>query len=107
MALTFPEFFGGEAGITTNRVIRAGFVIGAITYGPQIQVYYLIAVWLRHLCCRADVRFHAARRLGRHRSMPCATIPERAEFIGYNTQRVRYLVALILVEFFCRHCAAA
>jgi branched-chain amino acid transport system permease protein len=42
-ALMFPGFFGGEGGIATNRV--TGQPWHGITYGPQIQVYYLIAAW--------------------------------------------------------------
>lgn len=43
-SLMFPSFFGGEGGVSTNRVIGQSFM--GITYGPQIQVYYLIAFWL-------------------------------------------------------------
>ena len=38
----FPEFFGGEGGISGNRV--TGPKPLGIT-GPQIQLYYLIAVY--------------------------------------------------------------
>ena len=41
MSLMFPAFFGGEGGVTTNRVYGAPFL--GLTFGPQIQVYYLIA----------------------------------------------------------------
>ena len=43
MSLMFPEFFGGEGGISRNRV--TGKPVLGITFGPQIQVYYLIAVY--------------------------------------------------------------
>src|SRR5512139_2179557 len=43
MSLMLPEFFGGEGGITTNRVVGQPFL--GITFGPQIQVYYLIAIY--------------------------------------------------------------
>ena len=39
----FTTFFGGEGGIATNRQVGKGFL--GLTYGPQIQVYYLIAGW--------------------------------------------------------------
>ena len=42
-ALMFTTFFGGEGGIVTNRT--AGGAIWGVSYGPQIQVYFLIAVW--------------------------------------------------------------
>ena len=35
-SLMFPKFFGGEGGISTNRVIGKAFL--GITYGPQIEV---------------------------------------------------------------------
>src|SRR5512133_1349186 len=41
MSLMFPEFFGGEGGISGNRV--TGPAPFGITFGPQIQLYYLIA----------------------------------------------------------------
>jgi len=42
-ALILRSFFGGEEGITTNRtkLLR----IFDWSFGPQIQVYYLIAFW--------------------------------------------------------------
>ncbi|MEY3445552.1 MAG: hypothetical protein RIR45_307, partial [Pseudomonadota bacterium] len=43
MSLMIPEFFGGEGGVSGNRVIGNAFL--GITYGPPIQVYYLIAVY--------------------------------------------------------------
>jgi branched-chain amino acid transport system permease protein len=43
MSLMLPEFFGGEGGITGNRVV--GKPVLGISFGPQIQVYYLIAVY--------------------------------------------------------------
>src|SRR6478752_5137129 len=41
MSLMIPEFFGGEGGISANRTV--GKALMGITYGPQIQVYYLLA----------------------------------------------------------------
>ena len=43
MSLMFSEFFGGEAGVSGNRVV-GGSVLG-ITYGPPTQMYYLVAVY--------------------------------------------------------------
>ena len=93
-SLMFPGFFGGEGGISSNRVVGEPFL--GITYGPAIQVYYLIAVW----CLVSMVAMFAFSHtpLGRI-SNAVRDNPERAEFIGYNTQRVRYLV-LIVSAFF-------
>eukprot|EP01041_Mallomonas_annulata_P038912 gene38912-62500_t len=93
-SLMFPGFFGGEGGVTTNQVI-GGPVMG-ITYGPQIQVYYLIASWL--FLCTAAVYAYTHTPLGRIINA-VRDNPERVEFIGYDTQWVRYLV-VILSSFF-------
>ena len=90
MSLMFPGFFGGEGGISTNRVIGAP-VLG-ITYGPQIQVYYLIAVY----CFLSTAALFALTRTPLGRMLNAVRDnPERVEFIGYNTQIVRYLAFMI------------
>ena len=43
-ALMFPALLGGEGGISGNRVTGKGWF--GITYGPQVQMYYLIAGWV-------------------------------------------------------------
>ncbi|HEY4374993.1 MAG TPA: branched-chain amino acid ABC transporter permease [Burkholderiales bacterium] len=95
MALMFPDFFGGEGGISTNRIAGKP-LLGFITYGPQIQVYYLVAAWL--FICAAAMYAYTRTPLGRIANA-VRDNPERAEFIGYETQRVRYLV-LIIAGFF-------
>src|SRR5690606_34702394 len=93
-SLMFPGFFGGEGGISTNRVM--GEPLFGITYGPQIQVYYLIAVWLfiSTVLMFAFTQTPLGRIINAVRDNP-----ERAEFIGYNTQFVRWFT-LILSAFF-------
>jgi branched-chain amino acid transport system permease protein len=93
-SLMFPGFFGGEGGVTTNRVSGQPFL--GITYGPQIQVYYLIAFWLfiSTIAMFAFTQTPLGRMLNAVRDNP-----ERVEFIGYDTQWVRYLT-LILSAFF-------
>lgn len=93
-ALTFPEFFGGEAGITTNRVI--GHAVLGISYGPQRQVYYLIAAWL--VICTIAMYAFTRTPLGRIANA-VRDNPERCAFVGYNTQKVRFLV-VVLAAFF-------
>ncbi|NRR30269.1 branched-chain amino acid ABC transporter permease [Oxalobacteraceae bacterium] len=93
-SLMFPGFFGGEGGVTTNRVIGAP-VLG-ISFGPQIQVYYLIAAWL--FVCTVAMYAFTHTPLGRILNA-VRDNPERVEFIGYDTQWVRYLT-LILSAFF-------
>ena len=93
-SLMFPDFFGGEGGVSTNRVV--GHAVLGITYGPGRQVYYLIAVW----CLLSMIAMYAWTQtpLGRIANA-VRDNPERAEFIGYDTQRVRYLV-MIMSAFF-------
>ena len=94
MALMFPEFFGGEGGITTDRVYGKGLL--GITFGPAMQVYYLIAAYC--FVCTALMYAFTGTPLGRILNA-VRDNPERVEFIGYNTQRVRYF-AFIIAGFF-------
>jgi branched-chain amino acid transport system permease protein len=91
MSLMFPGFFGGEGGISTNRIAGEP-LLGFITYGPQVQVYYLVAVWL--FICTAAMYAFTHTPLGRMANA-VRDNPERVEFIGYETQRVRFLVLII------------
>ncbi len=94
MSLMVPEFFGGEGGVSANRT--AGTPALGITYGPQIQVYYLIAFYT--FICTALMFAFTRTPLGRMLNA-VRDNPERVEFVGYNTQRVRYL-AFIVAGFF-------
>ena len=90
MSLMFSEFFGGEAGVSGNRVAGAPFM--GINFGPQIQVYYLIAAYT--FVCVALLFAFTRTPLGRMLNA-VRDNPERVEFIGYNTQHVRYLAFMI------------
>ncbi|MFZ5568480.1 MAG: branched-chain amino acid ABC transporter permease [Pseudomonadota bacterium] len=94
MSLMFSEFFGGEAGVSGNRVVGQAFF--GITFGPGIQVYYLIAVYT--FVCVALMFAFTRTPLGRILNA-VRDNPERVEFIGYSTQRVRYM-AFIISGFF-------
>ncbi|WP_036594078.1 branched-chain amino acid ABC transporter permease [Ottowia thiooxydans] len=90
MSLMFPGFFGGESGVTGNRVVGEPFL--GITFGPPRQVYYLIAgytfvsAWLMHAFTRTPL----GRMLNAVRDNP-----ERVEFVGYDARRVRYLAFMV------------
>ncbi len=94
MSLMFPEFFGGEGGVSGNRV--AGSKTFGITYGPQIQLYYLIAVYT--FVCTGLMFAFTRTPLGRMLNA-VRDNPERVEFVGYDTQKVRY-IAFITAAFF-------
>jgi branched-chain amino acid transport system permease protein len=86
-AATFmlPSLFGGEEGITASRT-RVPFDLG-LTLGSQLQVYYVVLLW-------AIVAAQLMYALGRTPvGRLCNAVrdnPERAEFVGYSTQRVRF-----------------
>lgn len=90
MSLMLPEFFGGEGGISGNRVV--GKPVLGISFGPQIQVYYLIALY----CFVCTVAMFAVTRTPLGRMLNAVRDnPERVEFIGYSTQRVRFIAFMI------------
>jgi branched-chain amino acid transport system permease protein len=94
LSLMIPEFFGGEGGVSGDRMAGKPFM--GITYGPQVQVYYLIAVYtfISVGLMFAFTRTPLGRMLNAVRDNP-----ERVEFVGYDTQRVRY-IAFIIAGFF-------
>jgi branched-chain amino acid transport system permease protein len=91
-ALMFPEFFGGEAGINSNRTAgKEMWVNFGLSFGPQLQVYYLIALYL--FVCTAAMYAFTQTPLGRIANA-VRDNAERAEFVGYDTRWVRYLVLM-------------
>ncbi|WP_395057377.1 branched-chain amino acid ABC transporter permease [Polaromonas sp.] len=94
LSLMIPEFFGGEGGVSGNRVV--GKAVMGINFGPQIQIYYLIACYtfVAVGLMFAFTRTPLGRMLNAVRDNP-----ERVEFVGYDTQKVRYM-AFIISGFF-------
>ena len=94
MSLMIPEFFGGEAGVSGNRVV--GEPVLGITFGPARQLYYLIAIYtfVSVALMFAFTQTPLGRMLNAVRDNP-----ERVEFIGYSSQRVRYY-GFIVAGFF-------
>jgi branched-chain amino acid transport system permease protein len=85
-ALILRSFFGGEAGITANRTRL--FRVFDWGFGPQIQIYYLVAAWT----LLAMIAMYALTRtpLGRM----CNAVrdnPERVQFVGYDPHVIRYI----------------
>ena len=93
-ALILRGFFGGEGGISTSRT--SVLQVFGWSFGPQIQVYYLIYAWC--LICAGLMYAFTQTPLGRI----CNAVrdnPERAEFVGYSTHMVRFL-AFCIAGFF-------
>ena len=84
-SLILRSVFGGELGITTDRTTLPHMF--GWSFGPQIQIYYLISFWLMI----SAIAMYALTRtpLGRI----CNAVrdnPDRVEFIGYDPHAVRY-----------------
>jgi branched-chain amino acid transport system permease protein len=87
-------FFGGEEGVATNRTKLAAFF--GHNFGPQIEVYYLIATWC--FVCIAAIYALTRTPFGRM----CNAVrenPDRAEFVGYSPRMLR-LIAFCFSAFF-------
>ena len=93
-SLMLPAFFGGEEGVTASRT-KAPHLFG-LDFSSQVQVYYVIAFWLvvAALLALAFMRTPVGRLCNAVRDNP-----ERAEFIGYNPQRVRFIVCSVAAMF--------
>jgi len=87
LAPMLPMLFGGEAGINANRVFGAPLL--GITFGPQRQVYYLILFWALVAAAAMSALTHTP--LGRMANA-VRDNPERAQFVGYSPQRIRFLM---------------
>jgi len=87
-------FSGGEEGITANR--GAGPHLFGLTFGPQLQVYYVIAFWavVAAALMAAFLRTPVGRMCNAVRDNP-----ERAAFIGYDPVRVRFVVFSVAAMF--------
>ena len=88
-ALMFPLLFGGEAGISANRVLGPAWL--GVSFGPQIEVYYLCALYA--LVCAALLRGFHFTPLGRMLNA-VRDNAERAAFVGYDPHAVRFLAFL-------------
>ncbi len=84
-ALMFKTFFGGEGGVSTNRVI--GTSLFGLNYGPSIQVYYLIITWT--VIAIGLMLLLTKTPLGRMANA-CRDNFERAQFVGYDPSVVRF-----------------
>jgi branched-chain amino acid transport system permease protein len=93
-SLILRSVFGGESGISTDRTALPKMF--GWTFGPQLQVYYLIAFWL----VISAIAMYALTRtpLGRI-SNAVRDNPERVQFIGYDPHVVRY-IAFCFAGFF-------
>ncbi len=85
-SVMFHHFFGGEGGITTDRMIDRSLF--GLTYAQGIQVYYLIIGWT--VISVVGMYFLTQTPLGRMANA-CRDNFERAQFVGYDPKIVRFV----------------
>ena len=85
-SLIFSSFFGGEAGISGDRTFGPTFF--DFTFAQNIEIYYVAAVWafIATLFMYLFTQTPAGRMANAVRDNP-----ERAEFIGYSSRKVRFI----------------
>lgn len=85
-SLIFVDFFGGEAGISGDRTYGPTFF--GVDFTQNEQIYYVAAVWvfIATLFMYLFTQTPAGRMANAVRDNP-----DRAEFIGYSSRRIRFI----------------
>lgn len=84
-SIIIVAFFGGEEGVSGDRTY--GLPVFGVEFLQQIEVYYLIAVWL--LISALLMYLFSRTPVGRMANA-VRDNPERAEFLGYSARWVRF-----------------
>jgi len=89
-ALMLPEWFGGEAGVSANRVV--GAPVAGISFGPAVQVTVLVLAWalLASALLVAYARTPAGLLLRAARDNP-----DRVAATGHDPRLVRWLAFVV------------
>ena len=90
LALRFADVFGGVAGLSANRVTAPNAL--GLTWGPAIEVYYLIAAYTLVSMVVVDVLCRGPLGLTLR---AVRDNPLRASALGYSPGQVRYLGLLL------------
>ncbi|MBR9763278.1 MAG: branched-chain amino acid ABC transporter permease [Rhodobacteraceae bacterium] len=90
----FDSLFGGEMGVSADRMAGPEFL--GLSLGPVDEVYWFIAFWtfIGVLGTYAFTRTPLGKL-----SEATRDNAERVQFVGYNPQRVRYLVFIFAGAF--------
>jgi branched-chain amino acid transport system permease protein len=90
----FGSIFGGEMGVTSDRMV--GPRLFGLSMGPVEDIYWFVAFWtfLGTLGIYAFTRTPLGKM-----SEATRDNPERVQFVGYNPDRVRYLVFIFAGAF--------
>ena len=90
IAPAWPAFFGGESGISANRVYGNGFL--GLNFGPQYQLYYVVLFYT--LLAFYSLAYFNKAPIGIAMSAVKAN-PARAEALGWNAHKVRQIAFVI------------
>jgi branched-chain amino acid transport system permease protein len=85
-AMMFHAFFGGEGGVSSDRMIDRSLF--GLTYSQGVQVYYLIVAW--SFISILAMFYLTTTPLGRMANA-CRDNYERVQFMGYDPKFVRFL----------------
>ncbi|MHA3904455.1 branched-chain amino acid ABC transporter permease [Castellaniella sp. WN] len=85
-AMVFPSVFGGEQGISTDRMVDT--TLTGMNYGRPDQLYWLILFWA--LVSIAAMAYLTRTPLGRLANA-VRDNAERVVFLGYSPFRIRYM----------------
>ncbi len=81
----FMAFFGGEGGISTDRVTGTSML--GVSYSSSWEVYCLVVVWTA--IATVAMRLQTQTPLGRMANAARDNF-ERAQFVGYDPRMVRF-----------------
>ncbi|PCI85364.1 MAG: branched-chain amino acid ABC transporter permease [Hyphomicrobiales bacterium] len=93
-AIILVGFFGGEEGMSSDRTMGPSFF--GYEMIPQIEVYYFAAVWF---FLATFAMYYFSRSPAGRMANAVRDNAERAQFIGYNPQKIR-LVSFVASGFF-------
>ena len=85
-SLIFDSFFGGEAGVSADRTFGPPFF--GIEFFQDVEIYYLSAGWV--FASTVFTYLFTQTPAGRMANA-VRDNPERAEFVGYSSRRVRFI----------------
>ncbi|MCA1300180.1 branched-chain amino acid ABC transporter permease [Stappia indica] len=85
-AMVFPSVFGGEQGVSTDRMVDV--TLTGLGYGRPSEIYLLVLVWA--LVSVALMVFLSRSPLGRMANA-VRDNPQRVEFLGYDPYWIRFL----------------
>ena len=85
-AMLFPSFFGGEQGVSADRVVD--FTLTAMRYGSAREIYMLVLVWTA--ISVGLMVFLSRTPLGRLANA-VRDNPQRVEYLGYAPYWIRFM----------------